>query len=157
MRQQVKTRWWPVLLALVVLAGGSEALGAELSWNPYTKGMEQGQKLKKDIYINFYADWCHYCTQMESVTYRDKKVADYLGENFVLIKVDADRAQDLAEAYSVRGLPMGWFVSGEGEKIAPLPGYVDPDSFLTILKFVSTKSYNKMTFQEFVEKQQSAN
>jgi hypothetical protein len=28
---------------------------------------------------------------------------------------------------------------------------------LTILKFVSTKSYNKMTFQEFVEKQQSAN
>ena len=158
MKLYLKARWLMVLFALVIVAaGGLEAQGAELPWSSYNQGMEQAKNLKKPIYIDFYADWCQYCQQMESVTFQNKKVADYLKANFVLIKVDADRAKDLADSYYVRGLPMGWFVSAEGERIAPLPGYVDPDTFLTILKFVNTKSYDKMTYQEFVEHQTAGN
>ena len=157
MRHHLRAWSFLLVLAVVAMAGGPEVLGSELPWTAYTKGMEQGKKLNKDIYINFYAEWCGYCHQMDAVTYQDRAVADYLTANFVLIKVDADRAKDLAEAYSVRGLPMGWFVTAEGERIGPMNGYVDPDTFLTILKFVSTKSYNKMTYQEFVDKQEAGN
>jgi thioredoxin-related protein len=65
--------------------------------------------------------------------------------------VDVDKAKRLADAYFVRGLPMGWFVSPEGEKLAPLPGYVPPDEFLTILKYIHTDAYEDHSYHEWME------
>lgn len=139
------------LTFFVILPSGL-ARAAELNWNDYTKGMKLGKQLEKNIFINFYADWCKYCHKLEKETFGDQAVAEYLNENFVLIRVNADQAKDLAASYSVRGLPMSWFVDHSGKKIGPLPGFVPPEPFLAILKYVTTGSYKKMKFQEFIDK-----
>ncbi|MDY6852890.1 MAG: thioredoxin fold domain-containing protein [Thermodesulfobacteriota bacterium] len=141
-----------ILLAFFVILSSGPAGAGELNWNDYTKGMEIGEQLEKKIFINFYAGWCKYCHKLEKETFGDQTVADYLSENFVLIRVNADQNKDLATSYSVRGLPMSWFVDHSGKKIGPLPGFVPPETFLAILKYVTTESYKKMKFQEFMDK-----
>ena len=89
---------------------------------------------------------------MDRETFANQEVASYLRDNFIVIKVNTEKARDLAEMYSAFSLPTSWFVNPAGEPIAPLPGFVPPDPFLAVLKYINTKSYAQMTFKEFVEK-----
>ncbi|MFH1137133.1 MAG: thioredoxin fold domain-containing protein [Pseudomonadota bacterium] len=127
------------------------AQAVELTWHSYTKGLKLAKEQKKPLMINFYADWCGYCRKMDSETFTDEGVSQYLSEKFVLVKVNADVSKELSAAYYVRGLPNLWFVDSEGEKIAPLPGFAPPDNLMPILKFIGTQAYKKMTFKDFVE------
>jgi thioredoxin-related protein len=128
----------------------ANAAGPE--WRTYSDGMKLGQSGNKHIMINFYADWCHYCDQMFEETLTDEKVVSFLSENFVSIKVDTEADRDLAMEYYVRGLPTIWFLKSDGEKLAPIPGFVPPEQFLNILKYIAAKAYETMSFKEFMEK-----
>ena len=151
-------RFLPLALVVVALTGfmacgeNGHTLTAELEWHPYFKGLDLGKAEKKNMVVNFYADWCGYCKKMDDVTYADKEVAAYLKKHFVLMKVNTDRAKQLAQSYSVQGLPTTWFLDQSGEKIAPLPGFAPPEQFLPILKFIQTNAYKSMSFKEFTEK-----
>lgn len=125
---------------------------ADLQWQTYSKGLELGKQLNKNVYINFYADWCTYCAKMDKETLADPDVVAYLNEHFVVVKVNSDKAQDLSAAYQVQGLPTSWFLSAAGEKIAPIPGFVPANMFLPVLKYVQSESYKTMKFKEFVDK-----
>ena len=94
-----------------------------------------------------------YCDKMDGETFADKNVARYLGEHYIAIRVDADREEKLAREYSVEGLPVNWFIDEKGEKIAYLPGYIPPEMFLPILKFIVTDAYKEMTLEEYMEKE----
>jgi thioredoxin-related protein len=61
-----------------------------------------------------------------------------------------DREKETAAEYFVRGLPTSWFVSEKGIKISGLPGFIKPETFINILKFVHTDSYKEMTFPDFL-------
>lgn len=123
---------------------------AQLEWHPYLQGMELGKVQQKKIFIFFYADWCGYCHKMEEETFADPETSSYLKQNFVLIKVNSDKAKDLASEYSVKGLPTSWFISPAGKKITRMPGYRPPEFFLPALKFINTEAYKKMSFKEFL-------
>jgi len=138
-------------LALTLIAAAS-ATAHELEWKGYEKALELAKAQNRYILINFYADWCRYCEKMDQETFADEAVARYLTDHFVIVKVDADKETDLARSYEVNGLPTMWFLTGAGERVAPLPGFVAPKMFLAILKYVSTEAYQTMTFQEFTEK-----
>jgi thioredoxin-related protein len=105
-----------------------------INWYAYKDGMTQGKKNGKKIFINFRADWCGWCRKMEKDTLKDPLVVSYLNKNFISIKVDTDKQKDLAEKYGVRGLPLNWFIEGNGEPIGSRPGYIDAEMLLSILK-----------------------
>ena len=131
-------------------ANTAKAAGPE--WQSYDQGMKLGRSRSKHIMVNFYADWCRYCKQMFKETFADDQVRAELRKNFVSIKVDTEAQQSLAMDYSVRGLPTIWFLKSNGEKLAPVPGFVPPEQFLNILKYVSAEAYESMSFKEFMEK-----
>ena len=139
-----------LVLTLIPISiyGGQESL----QWNSYKEGFELGKQQEKDIFIYFHADWCVFCKKMEKETYTDQDVAEYLKQNFVLIKVDTQKEKKLSAAYFVRGLPMSWFLGPNGERITALPGYVPPGQFLIVLKFIKTEAYREMSFKDFMEK-----
>ena len=142
----------PVLL-LIVMLWASTAQASGLEWMPYAKGMEEGKTAGRKIMVNFWAGWCRYCAKMDSETFADQDVADYLQKNFVSIRVDADTAKELAAMYEVRGLPTTVFLEPNGDVIAPVSGYSPPEQFLPILKYLHTGAYKNMTYPEFMEKQ----
>jgi len=125
---------------------------AEVKWHAYSPGLELGKEQGKNILINFYADWCGYCRKMDRETFTDEDVITYLDNNFISIKVNADRAKDLAASYKVQGLPMIWFVEPSGERIAAQPGFITAKQLMTILKYIQTNSYKQMSFKDFMEK-----
>ncbi len=122
-----------------------------INWLAYDAGMEQAKAKGKPVLLSFWADWCGYCKKMESKTYADPRVAAEVMANFVPISVNTTNDQKLAMDYYVRGLPTIWFLESDGTKITALPGYVEAPMFLKVLRFIDTRSYEKMDFQAFLD------
>ncbi|HKJ98484.1 MAG TPA: thioredoxin fold domain-containing protein [Desulfotignum sp.] len=128
-------------------AGGTSGI----DWKNYTPGLAQAKTRDKNVFLYFYAQWCTYCTQLKKTTFVDEKVLAYLEKNFVSISVDTDQNQTLSQTWQVKGLPTMWFLTSDGKRISSLPGYVDGPQFLQILRYIHTKSYDEMSFQDFVK------
>ncbi|UCH00775.1 MAG: thioredoxin family protein [Deltaproteobacteria bacterium] len=111
------------------------ALAAEgIKWYTYDEGMALGKNEKKTVFFYFYADWCPYCRKMEKETFQNPSVVSFINENFIAIRVNADKEKKIASNYGVIGLPTSWFLEGNGDKIGNLPGYIPPERFLSMLK-----------------------
>ena len=126
-----------------------QAENTGVTWYGYDEGIALGKTSGKKIMLNFYADWCGYCKKMEREIFSKNDAADFINLNFVPIKVNSDNEKQLAQAYSVRGLPTTWFLDQGGENIQSLPGYVPKETFISYLKFIQTESYGNMSFREF--------
>lgn len=122
-----------------------------LKWYSYDEGVTLAKSQHKKIFINFFADWCGYCTKMDKTTFVDPEVVSYLNKNYISIKVNSDKEVTLATRYKVRGLPSNWFVTDTGEQIANFPGYIPPDDLLPRLKFIQSDSYKQMSYKDFMK------
>jgi len=127
------------------------AYSATIRWHGYNDGMALAKEQRKKVFLYFWAEWCLYCKKMEKETLSKKEVAAILNKNFIPIKINSDADQELATRYFVRGLPTTWFLTETGEKISNLPGYVAPDLFVPILRYIHSNSYQKMAFKEFID------
>lgn len=136
----------PVTKALL----GSSATGG-IQWYSYAEGMSVGQSQNKKIFLNFWAEWCRYCKSMEANTFTDSSVVAYINRNFIPIKVNSDKEPKTANQYKVRGLPNTFFLSETGEKIANRPGYIPPAEMLSLLKYIGSDSYQKMSYTKFMD------
>jgi len=88
---------------------------------------------------------------MEAESFIQPEISKFLTTNFIPIRVDVDKEKKIASTYYVRSLPTSWFLEPDGSKITNIPGYVNPKLFLTILKYIASESYRKMTLKEYME------
>lgn len=44
----------------------------------------------KKVFVNFYADWCLYCKEMERTTFQDPEIIKILNEEFYAVKMDVE-------------------------------------------------------------------
>lgn len=86
---------------------------------------------------------------MEAESFRQPDIVKFLNTNFNSIRVDVDQEKKIASTYHVRSLPVSWFLEPNGEKITNIPGYVNPELFQIILKYISSESYKTITLFEF--------
>ncbi len=90
---------------------------------------------------------------MEAETFTNPEVIQFLKTHFILIRTNIDKEKKIASTYFVRTLPTSWFLEPDGTKITNIPGYVNPDTFLIILKYIDSENYKKMTLKEFLQAQ----
>ena len=88
---------------------------------------------------------------MEAESFIQPEISKFLTTNLIPIRVDVDKEKKIASSYYVRSLPTSWFLEPDGSKITNIPGYVNPDLFLTILKYIASESYRKMTLKEYMK------
>lgn len=138
----------------------------EVVWMNFDDGMEKGAKEKKNILIDFYTDWCHWCKVMDEKTFSDPKVAKKLKERFVTIRINAESNTEkahfqgneftnvqLTQAFRVTGFPSLGFVSPEKEVVTVIPGYIPADQFYNILDYIDKECYKKqMSFDDFMKR-----
>ena len=133
-------RWaFVLLLCLSVGIPSGVAVSQEIQWHSYNAGMARGKFEKKKVFIHFYANWCAVCKVMENSTFKDPVVIASLNENFIPIKVDADREVQTASLFRVKGLPDNWFIAEDGEIIGHRPGYIPPDQLKNILTLIQNQ------------------
>lgn len=90
------------------------------------------------VFVDFYADWCVACKELEHKTFINPQVAEIL-KDFLLIMVDATEdsqgLQALQKRFGVVGLPHGAFFSSAGKtlKKPKITGFIEPEAMLNML------------------------
>ncbi len=99
------------------------------------------QSRNKYVMVDFYADWCISCKEMERFTFTDAKVQSRL-KDVVLLQVDvtAGTPDDAAllKRFKLFGPPGILFLDRQGHEIqrVRLIGYQDTESFLAVLNAI---------------------
>ncbi len=109
-------------------------------WEYYSKvRVEQAKMEGKPVILDFYADWCIPCHELDAKTYSDPKVITAL-KNFVRLKIDMTNAeneasQKIADDYEILGVPTIMFLDKKGEEVkaSRTTGYLPPEDFLKLL------------------------
>jgi len=108
-----------------------------INWRSYEEGLVVSKVEKKKVFLHFYADWCVYCGKMAKETFQNPAVVSYLNNHFIPVRVDTDKKPDTAMRYGVTGLPSTWFLTERGEAMGTVPGFIPPDTLLSMLKEVN--------------------
>jgi thioredoxin 1 len=93
--------------------------------------IQQAKSTNKSIFVDFYADWCAYCKEMDEVTYTDPQVKEKLTQNYVLLKVDVDENPELSSKYQAYGLPTMLILDSKGNEVKRISGFQSPEQLLT--------------------------
>jgi thiol:disulfide interchange protein DsbD len=126
-----------VLAALWITAWAMRGPG--IDWRTYSEQtLRQATDQGKPIIIDFYADWCTPCRELEEVTFHHDEVVRQATENFVMVKVDVTRGGDplherLLQEHRIQGVPTIVFLDARGEERADLRlvDFLPPDAFLS--------------------------
>lgn len=145
---------WTVL-SLALLAAGA-AVAAEktddgIQWYSYEEGLAAAKEKGLPIVIDFHADWCKWCKEMDKTTFRDADVVARMNGRFIPISVDTQKEKAVAAKYGVQSLPSMWFLESSGERIDVLPGYQKADFFTIVLDYVASGSYKSVDFGVYYE------
>lgn len=73
----------------------------------YEEALAKASAEGKLLFIDFRADWCKPCLEMEKTTFQDVDLGNYMADNFISYKVDVDYfdGMDLQEKFNASVLP----------------------------------------------------
>jgi thioredoxin:protein disulfide reductase len=97
-------------------------IGPGVTWHDYSdERVEQAVKMEKPVIIDFYADWCAPCRELEQITFHHPEILQLAKNDFVMIKVDLTRKgnpinENLLRQYEVRGVPTVVFLDRQGRE-----------------------------------------
>ncbi len=129
---------WPVISPLVMPRPEPHGLKFER----INSVEELNEKLRapgKPVMLDFYADWCVSCKEMEAFTFTDAKVKERLGDMLLLqvdVTANTEQHKELLKRFSLFGPPGIIFFDTRGAEIRGLRviGYQKADRFLVVLE-----------------------
>jgi len=122
---------------LLAAAVSSAPTAPKVKWEKsFTAARLRAKAEAKPIMIDFWAEWCGWCHELDKTTYRDPRVVELAGR-VVAVKVDTEGSRSeakIAEQYRVESLPTITFVSPEGRTIFRVNGYQSPEAFASTME-----------------------
>jgi len=70
----------------------------------------------KLVFLDVYTDWCLPCQVMDDEVFSDEALGDYISDNFINFKVNAEKGYgpNIATLYGVKGFPALLFLDQHG-------------------------------------------
>lgn len=110
-------------------------------WEPYRAGvLEDAREKEQPVILDFYADWCISCHELDRFTYSDPEVIRILNA-FRRIKVDATSmdsrdVQQVVRRFDVFGLPTVVFLDEQGHEVPEIrvDGAIPAKEFIAMLR-----------------------
>lgn len=121
---------------------------------------------------------CPYCKDTHVINFSDPEINAYVRENFEILQLnylgsrivtdfDGEELEEraLREKYGVRFTPTFQFFPENSDDIAGasgpeietlrVRGYIEPDPFLAMFRFINDKAYEEQTLQDYLTKAES--
>jgi thioredoxin-related protein len=126
----------------------------EIKWMKFEEAIAANSKNPKMIIVDVYTDWCGWCKKMDKETFTNAKVVDYINKNFYAVKMNAEDTKrtfdfmgktyneaQMAAAMRVNSYPNFVVIEPKLQNIAQLPGYRQPEQFLSGLDELLEKAF----------------
>lgn len=135
-------RIFKTIFSLIVLAISVYVLvpkeNLEPEWQKFSlQAYESSLKNNEKIVVDFYADWCIPCKELDALTFSDGRVLKEM-ENFTNYKIDMTKMtpenEDLRKRFKVVGMPTILILDSNGKELNRLTGFVNADEFLSNLE-----------------------
>lgn len=133
---------------IMTLFSCGEAENEKISWEHNVEAaVEKSQQ--KPILVDFMAEWCPPCQQMEKTTFSAQEVIDK-ADKFITVRIDVDEQEETAIKYNGNaskyggvGIPNILFLDSEGQKIRHIIGYHNARELTAVMDSVLTGKYEK--------------
>jgi thioredoxin:protein disulfide reductase len=127
--------WWEMPEA------GSTAQTQGIAWQKYSDSLlQKAQADNKPVVIDFFADWCIPCKELDKISFSDKRVVE-ASQGMITLKADltsgsSPESQALITKYGIRGVPTVVFIKPDGTEESDLRinQFEKPDAVLTRFK-----------------------
>jgi thiol:disulfide interchange protein DsbD len=123
--------------------------GDDLWVTRFEQGMALASEGQKPVLLDFYADWCPPCMELDKRTFSQPEVRN-LAENFVMVKVDCsyddENCQAATSQYEVVGWPTVLFLYPDGEVIPQvnlIGGFAGKEKMLELMNRALVKVEEK--------------
>jgi thioredoxin-related protein len=142
-----------------------------VKWMTLEEALEKSKTDKRKIFVDVYTDWCGWCKRMDSTTFINPVVAQYLNDHYYPVKFNAEQQaaitykdkvyefkksgargyHELAALWLNNRLsyPTTVFLDENQGVIQPLPGYQDADKMEAILNYFGTDSHKKTPWESY--------
>ena len=118
-----------------------------VQWQPYNEGLlDESLEKRQAVMIDFYADWCIPCKELDKFTFTDTRVID-LSKQLLPLKADLTQegsveVQDLRKKYRIVGVPTIVFIDAAGKEREDLrlTGFLNAKAFGDLMNNVLTGS-----------------
>lgn len=166
-----------VLTIITLFFSLSLAQAQEIKWMSMNEALEAQKKQPKKILMDAYTTWCGPCKLMDSKTFTNKDVVNYVNKNFYAVKFNAEGTEEImykdfnytnpnydpnrkgrnsqhffANALKISGYPSLVFFDEQSNVIAPIMGYRTPEQLEIYLKMIAKDDYKKLTTAEAWQK-----
>ena len=139
----------------LTLVGTAEAQES-IQWMRFEEAIAANAKSPKMILVDVYTDWCGWCKKMDKDTFTDPRVVAHFRKNFYAVKLNAEDTKrsfpfmgktfteaEMAASMRVNSYPNFVVIEPRLQNIAQLPGYREPEAFLTGLADLIEKAFKK--------------
>ncbi|HCY77536.1 MAG TPA: thiol:disulfide interchange protein [Ignavibacteriales bacterium] len=134
-----------IIFSVLVLAVSAYALkpneNLEPEWKKFSiVNYEASLNNNERMVIDFYADWCIPCKELDALTFSDQRVLNEF-TRFTVYKVDMTQNNEtnelLRKKFNVIGMPTVLVIDSNGNETKRLTGFVNADEFLTFIKNIN--------------------
>lgn len=144
--RETPTLRWPrrvvgvTLVAVALTRLLAAETGSPIAWTPFSEeALARAAAEGRPVFIDFEADWCLPCREMDRTTFRDPGVVR-VAADFVTLKADVttedERTRALMERFGVVGVPTYIILGPDGRERRRFVGFVAADEMFRALEEV---------------------
>ena len=136
-------RIFKIVFSVVIMAVGVYALipseTNSVEWKPFTEDALE-EISGRGVVIDFYADWCIPCKELDALTFSDPEVIQ-LSKEFETYKADMTKSlspevENIRERFKIVGVPTVLILNSNGEEVERITGFVNAKEFYKIISKV---------------------
>lgn len=153
------------LVAVLIFAWGAgpgSVQAQEHEWHDIEAALAIADTAGQLVLVHVYAPWCGWCRKMTREVYPSKDVQACIDEHFIRARLNREDTEttyrfrgrevtprQLASHFGADTVPTTILLSSEGATFLHVPGFMGPEAMRTLLAFVASGAYTRLSLDEY--------